>query len=230
MECLRDLGIKKDDFSHDLSNGVGNEVFVPSENRGFDSGSDARGRVFDTRKHTNAKFKPEYRRVVKNFKSPKKYWQERKRRKQVLELLENNFSVKQIAVKLGVSERTVKRDIAKIKPYYERRIRHSLNFLRQEQQQVEFGVDYEKLSPREKLKQLRFQFESLKMQIKQLKQREYLRHQLLVTIDLDDLTGGFPKIIFYPQMPLSAKLPFNINFAFKKNGVTTQVQGWCIGK
>jgi hypothetical protein len=63
----------------------------------FDGGFEARRHFFDTRKRVNGKSKPDYRRVIVNFKSPKKYWQERNRRKQVVELLEQNLSIKQVA-------------------------------------------------------------------------------------------------------------------------------------
>jgi hypothetical protein len=142
-------------------------------------------------------------------------------------LLELDSTIKQIAAKLGVCERTVKRDLAKIRPYYERRSCHYQNFLRQEQlAEFERGsVEYDKLSPKEKLKRLRLRDEVLGKGFKLVKQRKYVRHQLLVSIDLDDLAGGFPKIMFSPPMPFNIKHPFELNFAFKKNGVTTKVCG-----
>jgi transposase len=222
------LCAKKDDLMGDLSKGGGNWVFDGGESEGFDGEIDTGGRVFDTKKRVKVKSKPKYRCVGRNFKSSKKYWQERNRRKQVIELLEQNLSVKQIAEKVGVCERTVKRDIAKIKPYYERRVRHLLNQA-DEKERLELEAEVEGLSPKQLKKFLESKIKERDHMLNLLKQREYLRHQLLVTIDLDDLGGGFPKIIHSAQMPFSVKFPFNVNFAFKKNGVTTQVQGIRIG-
>ena len=181
-------------------------------------------RVFDTKRRFKGKFKPEYRRVVVNFKSSKKYWQERKRRKLVIELLEQNLTIKQVAVKLGVCERTVKRDIAKIKPYYERRVRHLLN-QEDQKKRLELEAELEALSTKQLTKVLAVRMkERNQLLMKLFKHRERLRHQLLVTIDLDDQTTGFPKIIHIPKAPFNVKYPFNIKLAFKRNGVTTQVQ------
>ena len=62
-----------------------------------------------------------------------------------------------------------------------------------------------------------------------LKQRNYLRHQLAITIDLDKVSDGFPKIEYKPQPPFSVKFPFKIRLEFNKNGVTTQVLGIVVG-
>ncbi len=226
--------MEKDEFLPNKSKEGGNVVFDGTENDGVDNGFNANGRVFDTKKRLKGNSRAEYRRVGKYFKSSEKYWQERKRRKLVAELLEQNLTIKDIAVKLGVSERTVKRDIAKIQPYYERRVRHYLRCMEQNQQ-AEFEAAFKNSSPKNQLKMLRARLKTTKYQIKlekqqeeMLKRRDYLRHQLLVTIDLDDLSSGYPKIMHTPQMPLVIKYPFEINFAFKKNGETKQVQGLLI--
>ncbi len=198
-------------------------VFDGDESDGFDGGFEAGGRVFDTRRRVKGKSKPDYRRVVVNFKSTKKYWQERKRRKQVVELLEQNLSIKQIATKLGVCERTVKRDIAKTLPYYERRARHLLNQVEEAKR-----LEFEGLSSMQQLKALKSKIKERDQMLEQLERREYCRHRLLVTFDLDELSGGIPKITTVPKESFSMKNPFRIDFAFKKNGVTTQIQGLVI--
>lgn len=45
---------------------------------------------------------------------------------------EENLSERQIAERLKISERTVKRDVAKIRPYYERKFRHQAKLLQKE--------------------------------------------------------------------------------------------------
>lgn len=49
------------------------------------------------------------------------------RLKRVLELQDKGLSIRKIAVLLGLSERTVKRDLAKAMPFLERRRRHQLS-------------------------------------------------------------------------------------------------------
>jgi len=58
-----------------------------------------------------------YRRVSVYTKSVVRYKLERERRRQVRVLAEEGFTQKQIAVKLGVSTRTVKRDWGKVQSY-----------------------------------------------------------------------------------------------------------------
>ena len=62
---------------------------------------------------------PGYRRKHVYVKSISQYREERKRRKQVCEL--SSLSQEEIAKRLGVSVRTVQRDQAKAKPYYQGR-------------------------------------------------------------------------------------------------------------
>jgi hypothetical protein len=47
---------------------------------------------------------------------------------------------------------------------------------------------------------------------------------LFITFDLDDLSGGIPKITTMPKESFSMKSPFRIDFAFKKNGATAKQQ------
>jgi DNA-binding transcriptional MerR regulator len=76
-----------------------------------------KGAVFDTRRHSNVKRKAAYRRIGKNFKGLEKFKAEKRRRKQILQLQDEGLRIKEIAARLQVSERTVKRDLAKVKPY-----------------------------------------------------------------------------------------------------------------
>lgn len=78
-----------------------------------------RGRVFDCRKHSNIKRNACYRRIRggRYYKSIAKYQSEKRRRKQILKLQMQGYSIKQIAVLLGVSRRTVHRDLEKLRSY-----------------------------------------------------------------------------------------------------------------
>jgi FixJ family two-component response regulator len=118
-------------------------------------------------------------RINSYYKSSKKYWQERNRRKQVLELIAQGLTYHQIAEQLGISERTAKRDYAKIKPYYERII-HSRIFKLEEQRRAKIQAQLEGMTLID-----RFEFlgKLLTHQRYQEKAREYLRHQLIITIN-----------------------------------------------
>jgi DNA-binding NarL/FixJ family response regulator len=76
--------------------------------------------VFDTKKHTNIKRRAEYRLIGKYHKSLLRFKEEKARRRRILELQDISLTIKQIALQLGVSERTVKRDLAKMKSYIHR--------------------------------------------------------------------------------------------------------------
>jgi predicted transcriptional regulator len=80
--------------------------------------------VFDTRKHSNIKRHPRYRRINRYTKSRVQYKKEALRRKQALEMQDQGVPNKEIALKLGVSERTVQRILEKPKSYIQRSRKH----------------------------------------------------------------------------------------------------------
>jgi hypothetical protein len=180
--------------------------------------------VFDTKKHSNVKSKPEYRRVRKYYKSAGRWREERERRKKVLQLFEQGLSYSVIAEQLSVSERTVKRDMAKIRPYYERKIASYMRRVEQERRaKVEAELAGKSLS--EQLKILQRMWVNYS---KLVKQREYLRRQLTVTIDLDALVAGNPAIKVAPKPPFSIKYPFSISFELTGKGKRLLVGGLTI--
>ena len=95
--------------------------------------------------------KPQYRKVKKYFKSSKRYALERNRRKLVLRLVETGLSQLEIAEKLDVSERTVRRDVAKVKPYQERMFRRQARFLQKEFDE-KFEAEFVGKTPLEQLR------------------------------------------------------------------------------
>ena len=74
--------------------------------------------VLDRKARLKRKRTPYYRIIDKNSKSVKQYWRERNRRKQVWKLHGEWLTYPQIAKKLGISVKTVQRDMKKIAPYY----------------------------------------------------------------------------------------------------------------
>jgi DNA-binding CsgD family transcriptional regulator len=204
----KNLGVEKGDSSVDQPREGGNELFDRTEIDGFDS-------VFDAKRRKRGRSRPEYRRVRRYFKGTKQYWRERSRRKQVFELSEKHLTYKQIAEQLGLSERTVKRDMTKIKPYYMRQIRSYYSRLEEERRgQVEAQLEGKSLAERFKI------LSSMILEIKKRdKEREYNRHQMFITIDLDDVTDGYPAVKPWPQQStVNWTLPLTINFLYVKNG------------
>ena len=159
---------------------------------------------FDTKRHDTVKFKADYRRIRKYYKSPERWRKERERRKKAWQLFEEGLSYADIAGLVGVSERTVKRDMAKIKPYYERKVRNYKRRL-EEARDAEFAAAIEGKSLSEQAKILERRWEVIS---NMLKLRKYLRHKIEVMIDLD--ADGGPALSFKPPMPFTVNYPFHI--------------------
>jgi transcriptional antiterminator len=88
---------------------------------------------------------------------------------------------KQIAERLSVSERTIRRDVAKLRPYQERNFRHQLRLLEKERD-AQFEAQLKTLT------------KLIAQRNKALNMREYYHHQIFVSIDLDKMNKGFPKV------------------------------------
>ena len=86
------------------------------------------------KRQLKAKEGPFYRRMNAYFKSRKQYKKERQRRKRVRQLSAKGFTYPQIANKLGVSEKTVYRDMKKIWPYILGQFRREWRQFDEEQQ------------------------------------------------------------------------------------------------
>lgn len=85
--------------------------------------------VSDSNKCRRVKPKTEYKRIHKYHKSVKKKKEEQERWKRVLELWDKGLTIKQIIVLLGVSERTVERDLVKARRFLLGRQKQQLNEL-----------------------------------------------------------------------------------------------------
>jgi len=168
---------------------------------------------------------PNYRRIRVYSKSSKQYWKERNRRKQVLELFNEGLSFGQIAERLDVNRRTVRRDIQKLERYMKGQINRETYLLQQEQRkQLEESVSG--LSLEERFKALtNLMFRARKLS----KKEEYERHNKTIVIDLDNLTpDGYPRVLMdKPSSPF--KTPYNINFIGSKDGKPRIIGGIQIG-
>jgi transposase len=171
--------------------------------------------------------KPDYRRIKRYYKTSGQYWKERNRRKHILCLLdEENLNQRQIAKRLGVSERTVKRDVAKIRPYQERMFRHQLRLLQKEDDE-KFEADLAGKTP---LEQLKILARKMAQRNKVLKMREYYHHQIYMSIDLDKAVNGFPEVRIWPQNSTATyRMPLTINCRYIKNKKTICIESMTLG-
>jgi transposase len=159
---------------------------------------------------------PKYRRIKVYIKGKKKYWKERNRRKLVFELVSKGLTYRQVSEQIGVCERTVKRDYAKIKPYYDRLIRSRYMKLEMEQKE-EFD---KQLAGKTPAQQLRMLSQQLAKQKWLYRSRDYNRHLVKVIINLDTITeyNPFPALEIYPNGPFSVAFPLKYLFIYVKDG------------
>lgn len=165
---------------------------------------------------------PDYRKMHVYTKSLKQYKKERKRRGQVRQLLHDGCTQKQAAQKLGISEKTVRRDWAKLKPYeaglWNSKIRQLNDDYRQRFEQNLAG------------KTLKERFRILtKLLIQQMEgkdRKHYLRHKFPIIIDMDDMTNGCPRI--HPEYKGNFKMPMHIVFKLKRENQTEEIDGFTI--
>ncbi len=79
------------------------------------------GKVYDTKRHSNRKTNAEYRRIEKYTKSLERSKFEAARRQKALDLYLRDCKIKEIALELGVSVRTVNRIMEELQPTIKRR-------------------------------------------------------------------------------------------------------------
>jgi len=138
--------------------------------------------------------KAAYRKMKKYYKSVKQYQKERLRRK-LCWLLSGKHKESEIAEMLGISRRTVIRDMNRIKPYYFRMSRSYFSKLEQERIK-EFNLKMEGATLKEQLKILTEEIEKVKTRYRV---RQYLRHYQIILLDLTQLDPyGIPKLTIIP--------------------------------
>jgi len=158
--------------------------------------------------------KAAYRRIKKYYKSIKQYKKERLRRK-LCWLLSGKYRETEIAEMLGISRRTVIRDMNKIKPYYFRLSRSYFRKL-QEEKIREFNKQLEGATLKQ---QFAILTEAIAQQKKLWQQRQYNRHVLKFFIDLDYIQyDGFPRITVWPSGPVEIARPHILKFICIRDG------------
>jgi len=123
--------------------------------------------------------KAAYRRIKKYYKSVDKYKKERIRRK-LCWLLSGKHTYKEIGEMLGISKRTVIRDLNKIRPYYERMLR-SYSY---ELQADRWRETKAKLATMSLVGQFDYLTKLIVERREQLKMREYKSHFTIFTLDM----------------------------------------------
>lgn len=168
--------------------------------------------------HRNA---PEYRKIERYVKSIEQYKLERLRRKRVRQLSSEGKTYPQIAKELGISERTVARDMKKQRTFQIGQFHNALRKIEQDQIN-KFNKETAHLNPVKKFQVLT---ELLIKQQSLFQMRDYNRHQIKIIIDMNDLTDGCPSIHFSPQPPWSLTRPIHFDFYVEHDGQTKSVGG-----
>jgi DNA-binding CsgD family transcriptional regulator len=134
---------------------------------------------------------PSYRKVDAYSKSLKQYRLERKRRRQVRVLAFKGYTQQQIAVELGVSVRTVKRDWEKVRAYVKGQ--HNKTLKERASDEIAVG-DFEKWSQN-------LTHKERDLIIKRLSKQPKRKQTLIVYLNMDKQNiAGFPYVTTYPAM------------------------------
>ncbi len=181
------------------------------------------GPIFDTRRHSNVKAKAEYRRIGKNFKSLEQLKKERLRRLKALELQRKGLTVKQIAAELKVSERTVNRDLAKLRSTLERAFKRTLNSLAEDDQQ-KLIKELSDLPPDKQAKRIA---EFLASRQNLVGHKRVCK--LTVTFDVDAALKDQEAVKFKPALPVSLASSGVINFRILHDGKSRYVTQLTLG-
>jgi len=186
-----------------------------------DRDNEAFGRVWDSTA-------PFYRKVDAYMKSIKQYWKERNRRKKAWLLSSEGYTHTQIAKKLSVSEKTVQRDIKKVRRYYIGQLNKSWRIM-QEERQAKWAKEVEGLSLTQ---QFKLTTRLLGDFMDRRREREYNRHLFRIILDMDNLRHGvFPSLKVWPnQDHLKITYPFHVRFVLRVDGQDLPYGGFTIGQ
>lgn len=189
--------------------------------------SEAFGGFRDSKRRLRGEIHPYYRLVNVYHKSTGQYWKERNRRKKVLSLHCKGLTYPEIAEELGISAKTVYRDLYKIRPYYTRLIN---NRIRKFHEGSRLRLQ-EKMAGMNLLQQADFMIDQIKLHNAICTVRKYIRHKIKVIINMDDMTDGYPSIRPWPQSgPFPSTLPLNFEFVVRKDGHDESLGFWAVRK
>ncbi len=165
--------------------------------------------VFETKKtRGNSKREAEYRKIRVYYKSLEQLKREELRRLRVLELSGQGLTVAQIALQVGVSSRTVQRDLKTVGAFVEVAFKREMRSLAKKAG-VEVLGQLEGLSPSEQFLKIR---ELLAEKMPSVKRSRRVCHKLRVTFDADAAMAGKSGFSFRPSLPVVLASPGVINF------------------
>lgn len=170
---------------------------------------------------------PFYRTMNRNMKSIKQYWKERNRRKKARQLSSKGYTYTQIAKKLGVSEKTVQRDIKKVSRYYIGQLNKAWRIM-QEEKQREWQQQLNGLTL---MQQFKLTTRLLGEYMDRKREREYNRHLLKIILDMDNLRHGvFPTLKMWPdQNHIQMTHPIRVRVVLRVDGKDLPYGGFTIG-
>lgn len=178
------------------------------------------GRVFDTKRHTNVKRRAEYRRINRYYKSLEKTKAEKARRRRIVDLQCQGYTIKQIALQLHVSERTVKRDLSRMEPYFKVKRGQLV-----QQMQTDFLGSLGGLSYSEQLEAIRRYVVSCRRVLEPRSCKN-----LGVTINLDSVFLGECGVKFKPDLPVKLLENGRITVELEVGGRKQAVARMYVGK
>jgi len=150
------------------------------------------------------------RHIKKYYKSIRQYKNERLRRK-LCWLLSGKYREAEIAEMLGISVRTIIRDMNKIKPYYFRMSRAYFNQMEQDRIK-EMNLKLEGKSVFERLNILT---SAMIERHNLFKVRPYRRHYQIITVDMTQQKYGIPKVTFTPRGRQTLAYPYKVRVHVK---------------
>lgn len=167
-----------------------------------------------------------YRKNKHNTKSKRQYWKERNRRKQAWTLSSKGYTYPKIADKLGVSTKTVQRDMRKLRRYYIGQFNKSMRIMRDKRIE-QFERKLEGLNHAQRFK---VTTALLCDYMDRKREREYRRHLIKITIDMDNLIKGvLPRIHTWPKKNFKVTFPLHLHLAYRVEGEDIQCGGFTIG-
>ena len=176
--------------------------------------------VFDTKRHSNAKGDAEYRRIRRNFKGLERYKVEKARRQRVLELQNQGMPLGDIAVRLGVSVSTVKRDLRKVQRF----VKGNFNLVAREEGEA-FRREFMSWSFNNQLAYLK--------RSRNLKPKAVKCRALVVTVDVDAALAGGYALSFRPRLPVelveNARLTVELQVCGRKQVLGRMYVGQILG-
>lgn len=184
-----------------------------------------RKRTFSNDKSHSDAIGASYRRVRVYTKSLERWRKERERRRKVRALAAKGYTQKMIALELGVSTRTVKRDWDKVRSYVKGRQKNQMRETVEREKLLfpqKYGISFDDAMAHLKQSQRdfprRLQAASTPPAVSSKPQGKKCR-EMEITLNLDFLApNGFPTVSFSPVEAFRLSREFNVRVNAYKNG------------